>query len=363
MITLRDFFIFSPIWALAKEAYIKRTISGTPTWVPIKQAYIKKNNAWNQIYSQNAVGSFNTQHPYWQYTLDSEFRVNDSTTADALSTSLFNTFWSTANTGTYVINGGTARVNLNNVTRTVIPGTAEVPGFYNFTTESRSIFCNFTPNSAQAVTFSSPGVLPINRSGVDGATNIKWSIRAFGFTRSGTQISSLASDNGTVQTFNMSQTAQNFSGNGNGITTTIDRTYASSYTPPVPATPTQYNYYGISRMLSNYELRVSTGQTYNISTSVTTGNVGTNTRWGIVVYTSPNAGQAQPFGTGSQTFQSPTYGNNTAQSFNMAVPNGHLYMRVGVFVEYDLTSTTDTAPTLPRWARFDYIRVNYVPLG
>lgn len=359
MITIRNFFGLNPVWTLTKDVYIKRTESGAAVWKPIKQAYVKANGVWNQIYSQNAVGSFNNQHPYWQYTLDSEFRVNDSTTADALSTSLFNTFWSTSNTGTYVINGGTARVNLNNVTRTVIPGSAEVPGFYTYTPESRSIFCNFTNASNSVVTFSDPGVRPINRNGVDGVS-VPWNIQAFGYTRSGSTIESLVSDNGTIQTFTISRNAQQ---TGSGITTNLSRTYASSYTPPVPATPTQYNYYGVSRMLSNYELRVSTGQGYRISTSVTTGNVETNTRWGMVVYTSPNSGQAQPFGTGSQVFQSPTYGNNTAQTFDMNVPNGHLYMRVGVFVEYDLTSTTDTAPTLPRWARFDYIRVTSVQLG
>lgn len=359
MITLRDFFIFLPTWVLAKEAYIKRTISGTPTWVPIKQAYIKKNGVWNQVYSQNLVGSFNNQHPYWQYTLDSEFRVNDSTTENALSTSLFNTFWSTNNTGTYVINGGTARVNLNNTTRTVIPGSPGTPGSYNYTTETRSIFCNFTNGSNSVVTFSNPGVSPVNRTGVDGVS-VPWNIQAFGYTRSGSTIQSITSDNGTVQTFTMSRNAQ---ATDNGIAANLSRTYASSYNPPTDPTPDQYNYYGISRMLSNYELKVSTGQTYNISTSVTTGNVGTNTRWGIVAYTSPNAGQARPLGSGSVEHISSTYGNNTAQSLNMAVPSGHNYMTVGVFVQYNLTSESDTAPTFPRWARFDYIRVNYVPLG
>jgi hypothetical protein len=362
MITARNFFIFVPTWNLTKQLFIENN----NTWAPVKRAFVKSGGAWNQVYSENTFSTVGSQHPYWQYTLDSEFRVNDNNQNDGLATDLFNVFWSTSNTGTYAINQGSARVNLNSISTTFVPevpGTPETPGFYNFTTESRSIFCNFTPNSAQAVTFSSPGVLPINRSGVDGTNNIKWSIRAFGFTRSGTEISSLVSDDGTVQTFNMSQTAQNFSGNGTGITTTIDRTYASSFTPgtpATPATPAYYSHYGIARMLSNYELIVSGGQTYRLSTSAISGTIDANTRWGLVAYTSTTSGQAQPFGSNAQVFQSPTYGTNSAQTFSFSIPSGHPYLRVGIFIEHNSTTSNNNPPSTPQWGRFDYLRVNRI---
>jgi len=352
MIAARSFFIFVPTWNLSKQVFIENN----NTWAPVKRAFIKSGGAWNQVYSENTFGSVGSQHPYWQYSLDSEFRVNDNNQNDGLATDLFYTFWSTNNSGTYAINQGSARVNINDVTRTVIPGSPGTPGSYNYTTETRSIFCNFTNGSNSVVTFSNPGVSPVNRTGVDGVS-VPWNIQAFGYTRSGTTIQSIASDNGTVQTFIMSRTAQ---ATDSGITANLSRTYASSYNPPTDPTPDQYNYYGICRMLSNYELRVSGGQTYRLSTSVVGGNVGGNNRWGINAYTSNTSGQAAPFGSGSQSFQSSTYGSESAQTFDVTIPSGHLYLRVGTFVEYNATSETDSPPSLPRWARFDYLRVSRI---
>lgn len=358
MIAARSFFIFNPNWVLTKQLFIENN----NTWAPVKGAYIKTNGVWNQVYAENAAGSISSQHPYWQYTLDSEFRVNDNNQNDGLGTDLFYTFWSTGNSGTYAVNQGSARININSIDTNYVPpvpGTPEVPGYYVYTTETRSIFCNFTENSNSVVTFPNPGVSPVNRTGVDGET-VPWTIQAFGYTRSGTTITGITSDDGTIQTFSMSRTAQT---TATGITANLSRTYATSYVPPqpeTPETPGYYTHYGITRMLSNYELKVTGAQNYRLSTSAFGGTISSTTRWGLNAYTSPNAGQANPFGTGAVAFQSSTYGGNTAQTFDINVPSGHQWLRVGIFMEHNSTTSTNSPPSVPQWGRFDYLRVTRI---
>lgn len=356
MITTRNFFILTPTWTLVKDLYIENN----NTWAPVKQAYIKRNGIWNQIYAENAATPSPIQHPYWQYTLDSEFRVNDNNQNDGLATDLFYTFWSTGNSGTYAINQGSARININSIDTTFTPAVPPTDPVTNFTTETRSIFCNFTANSSTVVTFSDPGVSPVTRTGVDGVS-VPWNIQAFGYTRSGTTITGISSTTPPTQTFTMSQTAQNFSPSpANGITANLSRTYASSITPGTPGSPAFYTHYGITRMLSNYELKVTGNQNYRLSTSAFGGTISSTTRWGLNAYTSPNAGQANPFGTGAVAFQSPTYGGNTAQTFDINVPSGHQWLRVGIFMEHNSTTSTNSPPSVPQWGRFDYLRVTRI---
>ena len=360
MITTRSFFILNPTWVLVKDLSIKRIVSGTPTWRPVKQAYIKRFGVWNQVYSENvAPGSSFQQHPYWQYTLDSEFRVNDNNQNDGLATDLFYTFWSTSNAGTYAISLGTARININSIDTNFVAAVPATDPVTNFTTETNAMFCNFTSGINTAITFNGSPPLPIDRIGVDGQT-YRWQMLNTGSpnpipTGNPTRIQAVSNNNPSpgLATITMSRNA---AANVNGYTANLTRTYASSITPGTPGTPAYYTHYGITRMLSNYELRVSGGQTYRISSQATSG-VDSNTRWGINAYTSPNAGQAAPFGTGSQPFQSPTYGTQSSQTFDITVPSGHIHLRVGIFIEHNSSTSTNSPPAIPLFGRFEHLRV------
>ena len=294
MITTRSFFIFNPNWVLVKDLYIKDGPVGSGSWKPVKQGYIKKFGVWNQVYAENAAGSISSQHPYWQYTLDSEFRVNDNNQNDGLGTDLFYTFWSTGNTGTYAVNQGSARININSIDTTFTPAVPATDPVTNFTTETSSMFCNFTNGTNTAITFNGSPPLPIDRIGADGQT-YRWQMLNTGTpnpipTGNPTRIQAVANNSPSsgLATITMSRNAV---ATVNGYTVNLTRTYASSITPGNPATPAFYTHYGITRMLSNYELKVTGNQNYRISTSAFSGTISSNTRWGLNAYTSPNSGQ------------------------------------------------------------------------
>lgn len=348
MITTRDFFGLYPTWVIAKQVYIKN--SGV--WKPVKQAYIKNGGVWKQVYNYNYFGSTSQQHPYWQYALDSEFRVNDQTSGDGLASDLYYTYWSNSNLGSYGISGGTARINVD--IETTYHPEVTTPGYYEYTNETRSIFCNFTNGSLIVQTFNSNDLNPYTVTGADGNT-YRWDIAAFGYTQGGTQIAYQWS--GTE--FVITKTAK---ADGTGIVPSISRTYPSNYVPPVTV-PEYWTHSGYTRMISNYELYVQPGQTYRISSDpTTTGTLGstTGTGWGMNAYTSGTSGQAVPFGTGSTPFESTTWTDRTARTFDVTIPSGHFYLRVGIFMSHNSTTSTNSPPADPQYNRFDYLRVTRI---
>lgn len=350
MITIRDFYILNPVWKMAKSLSVKDGALGSGVWRTVKEAYVKDGalgtGSWRKVYNYNVAPSVGSNHLYWQYALDSEFSVNDQTSGDGLASDLYFTFWSNGNSGTYSISGGTARININNIDTTYTPAS------YNYTTETRSIFCNFVNGSNIVTTFNSSDLNPYSRTGADGNT-YAWSISAPGYTQANTNINRVGNPINATQ-FTMNKNAV---GTGNGIIPTISRTYPSSLNAAY------YSHSGYTRMISNYELAVSPGQVYRIeSDPTTTGTVGSTagTGWGMNAYTSGTSGQAVPFGTGSTAFESTTWTDTAARTFNITIPAGHSYLRVGIFISHNSTTSTNTPPSTPQYQRFDYLRVSRV---
>ena len=359
MITIRDFFVLNPVWKLNKEIYVKDGAIGGGSWRTAKEVYVKDGaiggGSWRKVYNYNNPGSTGSQHPFWQYGLDSQFSVNDQTSGNGLASDFYYTFWSNGNSGTYSIGSGTARININQIDTTYTPGTA---GYYTYTTENSSMFANFTANSDTAITFSGSPPTPYERTGADGAT-VRWDVINTGPPnpiRSGnpTRIQSVTPSGGT----NILTLSRSASVTVNGYTAGLTRTYASSYTPP---TSDSYSHSGYCRMISNYELKVTAGQVYQISVDPTaTGNVGGGTGWGMNAYTSGTSGQAAPFGSGSEPFESTTWFDKTARTFNVTIPSGHSWLRVGIFISHNSTTSTNSPPATPIFQRFDSFRVTRI---
>lgn len=350
MITIRDFYILNPAWKLNKEVYVKDGAVGSGSWRTAKEIYVKDGavggGSWRKVYNYNNPGSTGVQHPFWEYGLDSQFSVNDQTSGDGLASDLYYTFWSNGNSGTYSIGSGTARININQI------DTTYNAGGYTYTTETRSIFCNFTNGSNVVTTFNSSDLNPYSRTGADGNT-YAWSIDAPTYTQASTNINRVGNPLNSTQ-FTMNKNAIK---SGTGIIPTISRTYPSSYTAP------SYSHSGYCRMISNYELKVSAGQVYRIgSDPTTTGNVGstTGTGWGMNAYTSGTAGQAAPFGTGSTAFESTTWFDTAARTFDVTIPAGHSWLRVGLFISHNSTTATNSPPATPQYQRFEYLTVTRI---
>lgn len=329
MITVKDYNILTPVWKLVRNVYVKEGDLGGGAWRTAKEVHIKNGDlgggSFIKVYNNNVPPSVNQNHQHWHHALDPNFTVVDANSGGSLSSNLYYTFWSTGNTGSYLISGGSARININQIDTIS-------------TSESRSIFCNFTNGSDQVVTFNTNDLDPFVRTGINNSSYL-WNISAATYTQSNTVIPSNGKINSNI--FRISKPAIK---SGTGIIPTISRTYPS-------------NYYGLTRMISNYELAVSPGQTYSISTSCISGLTDANTRWGINVYTSNISGQAVPFGTNSIPFESPTYGGFTAQTYSFTIPSGHSYLRVGLFVVYNNTTIGTAKASTPQWARFDYLGV------
>lgn len=356
MLTIKDYYILVPVWKLIKSLYVKDGALGAGSWRTVKEVYVKDGalggGVWRKVYNNNVVPSVGQGHQYWAYALDPQFSVNDQTSGDGLASDLYYTFWSNGNSGTYSISGGTARININNIDTTYTAGTA---AYYDYTTETRSIFCNFAINSQTVVTFNTADLNPYARTGADGV-DYAWSISAAGYTQSGTNINRYGNPLNANQ-FTINKNAIN---NGTGIVPTISRTYPSVYHP---ATSGYYSHSGYTRMISNYEVAVSAGQVYRISVAPTaTGTVGSTagTGWGMNAYTSGTSGQAAPFGTGSTAFESTTWTNTTARTFDVTIPAGHSYLRVGIFISHNSTTSTNSPPATPQYQRFDYLTIERV---
>lgn len=350
MLTIRDYFILNPVWKLIKQLSVKDGALGGGSWRTVKEVYIKDGGlgggAFRKIYNNNVSGAVGSQHPFWRFALDPDFSVNDQTSGDGLASDLYYTFWSNGNSGTYSISGGTARININNIDTTFVPAS------YNYTTETRSIFCNFAIGSQTVVTFNTADLNPYARTGADGV-DYAWSISAPGYTQSGTNINRYGNPLNANQ-FTINKNAIN---NGTGIVPTISRTYPSSLNAA------HYSHSGYTRMISNYELAVSPGQVYRIGSDPTaTGTVGSTagTGWGMNAYTSGTSGQAVPFGSGSTAFESTTWTDGTARTFDVTIPSGHSYLRVGIFISHNSTTSTNTPPATPQFQRFDYLTVSRV---
>lgn len=348
MITIRDYFVLVPVWKIAKTVHIKYNNA----WTPVQQVWVKSGANFNKVYNQNVAPAAGNPHQYWKHTLDPEFVVLDNVSSggDGLASDLFFTFWSTANGGTYSIGTGSLRININNIDTTYVPPTA---GYYVNSTESKQLFCNFTSGSRNVVTFNTADLNPYSRTGADG-NEYAWSITAAGYVPAGTNVNRL---NNPIDAFNFTINAQ-ATATGTGVVASFSRTYPSSYVPPTSA---YYSHGGYCRAISNYELAVSGGQTYRISVGpVNTGDIGTKASWGMNAYTSSTAGQAVPFGTNSTAFESSTYSNATARTFDVTIPSGHTWFRPGIFISHNSTTSTNSPPATPIWCRFDYLRVERV---
>lgn len=354
MLIKRNFEGLEPAWKLIKRLSVKQGPEGSGSFKTIKKVYIKTmingTASFVQVFNNNDFGNVNQQHPFWEHALDSEFKVQDSTNGtlnNGISSALYDTFWSTGSppNGSYLISDNSARININTINTTYTPQSG---GDAIYTSESRNIFCNFISGSRVVTTFVSADLNPYNRVDVDGVS-VRWNISAPGFTQANTTINLVNPLNSTQ--FEINRNAQ---ATGTAIIPTITRTYKSGYTP---ITPAYYSFYGLCRMISKYELNVSPGQIYEISTSCISGTINANTRWGINAYTSSISGNAQPFAEGSAQFQSSTYGAQSDQAYSITIPSGHYYLRVGLFVEHNSTSSTNSPPATPQWGRFNYLRV------
>ena len=315
----------------------------------VKELWINDNGILRYIYGGN-VTNYTGNHPYWTTSLNSGFNLQDG------AVPCWNTFWSNNNAGTYSLtSAGTGSIQvqipLAAITSTNIPGTPGSPGYYAYTTETRFIYCNFTASSTDVLTFSDPGMRPRFRTGADGV-QVPWNITASGYTRSGTTITELVSDDGTLQVFRMSRTAQ---ATGTAIIATITRTYASSYVDPVPATEGYTQYTGYCTLQSNYELRISGNTQYTITVMPTAGTTG-NTTWKIGCLTGTSDGGAQFFSAGSNAFESSTYTTTTQErTLTFTSPAGAVRARPYIRIDYD-TGTSGVLGTLPRQYTFDYVR-------
>lgn len=120
-----------------------------------------------------------------------------------------------------------------------------------------------------------------------------------------------------------------------------------------------YFHDGYTRMISEYELSVSPGQVYAISaecTSITSSNL--NTKWNMEAYTSPFAGQAGPFGASATSHPSLQYTNLSTQTHSVTIPPLHTKLRIGLTVAHTSRTPTNTPPSTPQWARFNFLRIN-----
>ena len=119
MITIRDYFILNPVWKLIKQLSVKDGALGGGSFRSIKEVYVKDGGvgggSFRKVYNNNVSGATGSQHPFWRFSLDSDFSVNDQTSGDGLASDLYYTFWSNGNSGTYSIASGTARININNM--------------------------------------------------------------------------------------------------------------------------------------------------------------------------------------------------------------------------------------------------------
>jgi hypothetical protein len=362
MITIRDYFILNPVWKLIKQLSVKDGALGGGSFRSIKEVYVKDGGvgggSFRKVYNNNVSGATGSQHPFWRFSLDSDFSVNDQTSGDGLASDLYYTFWSNGNSGTYSIASGTARININNIDTTF---TAGADGYYVYSTDTGAMFCNFTNGSSTAITFNGSPPAPVDRTGADGQT-YRWDMLNTGApnpirTGTATRIQSVVNNTPSsgLATITMSRTAQ---ATVNGYTVNLTRTYPSSYVPP---TSGYYSHSGYTRMISNYELAVSPGQVYRIGSDPTaTGTLGGGTGWGMNAYTSGTSGQAVPFGSGSTAFESTTWTDGTDRTFDITIPGGHSYLRVGIFISHNSTTSTNSPPTTPQFQRFDYLTVNRI---
>lgn len=328
MITKRFVSGLNPVWTLCKDVYVKDATQ----FRKIKKAYVKKDGVFQQVYAENTPPAVGEPHGFWKYGLNSEFSVNDNTSNPVgISSPLFFTFWSTG--GNYIIStvdGGSVRVNINTI------NTTQANIF-----ESRGIFCNFTQGSRVVTTSVASALDPYNRVGRDGLS-YRWNISAPGYTQADTTINLINPLNSTQ--FEINKNAQ---ANGTTIAPTINRTYPG------------YLHDGYTRMISEYELSVSPGQVYAISaecTSITSSNL--NTQWNMEAYTSPFAGQAGPFGASATSHPSLQYTDLSTQTHSVTVPPLHTKLRIGLTVAHTSGTPTNTPPSTPQWARFNFLRIN-----
>lgn len=228
------------ILKIPKDLFIK---NGSTNIDRVKELWIQDNGTLRRIYGGN-ITNYTGDHPYWRYSLNSEFRLSDGLVP------CWNTFFSTNNAGGYSLSTGGSgtiqvQIPLAAMTQTEVPGSA---GGYEYTTETRSIFCNYTAGTRNVITFNTGDLEPYGRTGVDGVT-YRWNISDPGYLQSGSTIN-LVNPTSSIQF----QINRNALLDGNGRIPSISRTYPSAVIPP---TEGYTQYVGYCVLQSNYEIRIS----------------------------------------------------------------------------------------------------------
>jgi hypothetical protein len=316
-------------------------INDSGTLKRVRELWVNDNGTLRYVYGGN-VTNYTGNHPYWERSLNSDFNENDG------AVPCWNTFWSSGgSSGTYEINNNndgraSVQIPLGAIETEIFP---PAPGFYEFTTETRGIFCNFTSGNRTVQTFNSADLNPYNRVGADGVS-YRWNISAPGITQSDTTINLINPLSPTTFEINRQPVAS-----GTGIVPSISRTYPSSF---VPATTGYTRYFGFTTLQSNYEIRISQNTSYTMTINCVGGTT-INTNWKFGCLTGTSQGMANFFTAGSQIFQSTNYTSLGQFTFSFTSPSGALFARPFIRVDYD-SGDSDTLASLPRQYSFDWIR-------
>ena len=323
----------------------------------VKEIWTKNSGSLVQVFGGN-VTNYTGNHPYWTYSLNSDFNENDG------AVPCWNTFWSTNNAGTYLIgpsnsNRATVQIPLAATTSTFIPGTPGSDGYYIFTTENSAMFANFTAGSDQAITFVGSPPTPIERIGADGIT-YRWDVLNTGPPNpintigNPTRIRAVANNvpGPGAATLTLSRNAV---ANANSYTAGLTRTYASDYVPPTQATEGYTQYTGFCTFQSNYEIRISQNTSYTITVRCVGGSTN-NTTWKIGCLTGTSDGGAQFFSPGSAAFETQAYTTtNGDRSLTFTSPSGATRARPYIRLDYD-SGTDGVTGVLPKQFIFEWIR-------
>ena len=284
---------------------------GGGTFSQVKEVYVKSGGVLQKVYNRNLWGGTGSQHPFWQFSLNPEFFVDDGIA--------YTSFWSIPNNGSYSISGGECQININSLD--LITSTQDV-----------TLSTNLTNGSTTAVVKNSADLSPLTQTDIISGANIRWSVSGTGIP-SGTTVAALLSST-EIRLSNPATTTQS------ALNIRYQRSWRSSYD-------------GVTRLQSTMPLSVSPGQTYQLQASPTSGTT-SSTSWRFGVITAPNSSGADFFGDGSQVQESGQFFDLANNTWNVTVPSGHNWMRPMIVVFH---SSTSYPTNMPRNYRFNWFRV------
>lgn len=317
------------------------TKNGSGNLVRVREIWTKSGGSLVQVYGGN-VTNYTGDHPYWTYSLNSDFDENDGLLP------CWNTFWSMNNAGGYTLgpsnnNRATITIPLAAIATQQVPASS---GYYVYTTDSVDLLCNTTQGTPQVVTKNTDALQPLYRQGVDGTANIRWRMSGPFINTIGnpTYINSI--DSATQFTMSRNATV-----NGSSQNATASRTWASSYVPP---TSGYTRYYGYTTFQSNYELRISENTSYTVTVNCTGGTTA-RTSYTFGAITGTSQGGANFFTPGAVVWGSPAYNSTGTFTYTFTSPAGATRARPWIRVDYD-SGSTGTLDALPRSYTFERIR-------